>query len=164
MIRQLARCPYCKKGDLALDENTDALIFNADVVGVPCPHLLWVEGRYSAWERTPQGIPRVIGSFEFHWDHPGLAAADVEGQLQPYLKELANTGKSWEFAPAQEFTVADLFVEEKATDPRGKEYPLWEVDGEAIFAPDAAAFLAALPACQEKHRASLRVDETDRQT
>ncbi len=157
MIRQLAQCPYCKDCEVALDDHPE-LVFNPGAARQgPCAHLAWVDGRYSQWERSPQGINRVIGSLEFRWDFPGMEE-QVEGLL-PYLRELLDAGAGWAFAPAAAFEVRPLRAEETAQDKRGRSYTLWEVDGWAIFAQAPAAFWAALPAARERQLAALKVEE-----
>jgi hypothetical protein len=164
MIRQLAQCPYCHTCEIALDDDQQAVFNPGTDSTAPCAHLLWMLGRYVAWDHGPTGVPRVAWSMEFRWDHPNLAAADFEGHLREYLAELANSGKGWEFAPAERFDVVALSADEKAVDPRGKPYLRWEVDGTGLFAAAPAAFLAALPGCQERHLATLRVKPEDQQT
>ena len=158
MIRQLARCPYCDGCEITLNDDPD-LVFDPGGTGTPCPHLAWVDGRYSQWERSPQGINRVIGSTEFRWDPPEPGAAERTEQLLPYLKELLESAPGWPFAPSQPFRVRTLSAEERANDAKGKSYLVWDVDGWAVFAADPAAFWAALPACQERQLAALDVEE-----
>jgi hypothetical protein len=86
---------------------------------------------------------------------------DPEGRLTDYLKELVNSGKSWEHAPADPFEIQTINAEEKTADARGKERTVWDVDGWAVFAPDAPTFVARLPECQARQLASLRVDPED---
>ena len=158
MIRQLAQCPYCQACEIALDDQPE-LVFNPDAGRhVPCPHLAWVSGRYSQWERTAHGINREIGSIELRWDPREPGAEERSDRLLDYLRELANNGPGWTFAPAEPFTLQPLTADQKATGPDGKEYLLWDVDGWAVFARDPAAFWAALPACQEKQLAGLEVE------
>ncbi len=156
MIRELARCPYCGGTEVALDDRPD-LVLNPDSGGKPCAHLAWADCRYSQWDRSPQGVTRVIGSVELRWDPPEADAAERIEQLLPYLKLLVSANPGWTFAPALEYRVLDLSAEEKAVDKRGKAYVKWDVDGWVIFAADPAAFWAALPACQERHLASMEI-------
>jgi hypothetical protein len=158
MIRELAQCPYCQRCEVALDDHP-ALVFNPDGDGRPCPHLAWVDGRYSDWELTPRGVNRVIGSLEFRWDPDEPDAAERTEELLPYLRELLDAGPGWPFAPAVPFTAAPLRAEQTAVDGRGKSYTVWEVDGWALFAQSPAAFWADLPACRDRQLASLRVEE-----
>ena len=161
MIGQLAQCPYCQGCEIALDDSPQ-LVFNPDAGNSdPCPHLVKVEARYSQWGRSPQGVSRVIGSTDCCWDHPALDAADYDGHLKDYLTELVNAGRAWEFAPSSDFEVCRLSRDEKQRDARGHEQPIWEVDGEALFARDATVFLAELPGCQEQHLAASRVEPPD---
>jgi hypothetical protein len=159
MIRQLAQCPYCNRCEVALDDRP-ALVFNPDrPQQTPCVHLAWVEGRYEQWEKGSHGVHRLIGSTEFRWDPPEPGAAERTEQLLPYLRELVNARAGWPFAPAEPFTVRLLSADEKGTDERGRSYPIWEVDGWAVFAQSPAAWWSALPACQERQLQSLEVPE-----
>ena len=157
MIRNLAQCPYCKKAEVALDDSPE-LLLNPDAVSHDgCAHLVWVDGRYSQWEPRPHGPAHMIGSTEFRWDHPEFAMADNYDDWIHYLFNLANTGKKWDFAPETPFEIGNLNAEEKAKTSTGQEYTAWDVDGFAIFAHDAETFVQAIPACQERLRASLDV-------
>ncbi|MBI1915505.1 MAG: hypothetical protein HYS12_12335 [Planctomycetes bacterium] len=156
MIRNLAGCPYCGACEVALDENP-LVTFNPGGDELPCPHLAWVEGRYSQWELSPQGINRAIGSTEFRWEPPGAGAAERTEALLPYLKELVHQGPGWAFAPPTPFALQMLSAEEKGTDQRGRSYTMWDVDGWAVFAENPTAFWAALTECQQRQLASLEM-------
>ena len=158
MIRNLAQCPYCGNCEVALDD-APAVVFNPGGDSGPCPHLAWVDGRYSQWEVSPHGTDHMIGSTEFRWGPPEPGAAERTEGLLPYLKELLNQGPRWAFAPPVPFTPRTLVAEEKRPDDAGRMHTLWDVDGWAVFAPDVAAFWAALPACQERQLEGLRVTE-----
>jgi hypothetical protein len=94
----------------------------------------------------------MVGSTEFEWQHPALAARDDAEQLRAYLKELAGAGAGWEFAPAQAHSVRAIAADQTVTEA-GKQYPSWEIEGTALFAADAGAFLDSLPACLERQSA-----------
>lgn len=158
MIRNLAQCPYCSKCEIALDDSP-ALAFNPGGIAQPCQHLAWVDGRYSQWEPSPQGIDHVIGSTEFRWDPPEDGAAERTEGLLPYLKELVNQGPTWAMAPSVPFTLCMLVAEENHTDKAGVLHARWDVDGWALFATDVAAFWKALPECQERQMEGLRVED-----
>jgi hypothetical protein len=159
MIRRLAQCPYCHDCEIALDDHPQ-LVFNPQSERqAPCPHLAWVDGRYSQWEHTPHGADREIGSLEFRWDPAEPGAAGRTERLLPYLRELLRQGPGWAFAPAEPFAVQTVNAEEKGADAQGRTYPVWDVDGWAVFAANPAAFWAALPACQEGQRSGLELDE-----
>src|SRR6516165_7907523 len=115
MIRNLARCPFCGGCEIALDDSP-AVVFNPGGSPEPCCHLAWVDGRYSQWERSQQGVDHVIGSTEFRWDPPKPGAVEPTDELLPYLRELVAQGKNWAFAPAVPFALQQLSAEEKATD------------------------------------------------
>src|SRR5947209_4840549 len=134
MIGQLAKCPYCRACEIALDDSPE-LVFHP----ATCAHLVWVDGRYSQWDPGDHGIVHPVGSIEFHWEHPGLAGAD----FGDYLKELVNSGKEWPFAPGVPFEIVQMSADDKAKTPRGTTYTAWEVDGQAVFAQEASTFLAA---------------------
>jgi hypothetical protein len=156
MIRNLAQCPYCGKCEVVLDE-TPALVFNPDGTPGPCPHLAWVDGRYSQWDQSAHGTDHVIGSTEFRWNPPEPGVADRAEGLLPYLRELVNQKPGWVFAPSVPIAVRTLSAEEKREDKNGHLHTLWDVDGWAIFAADVAAFWQELPACQQRQRESLWV-------
>lgn len=161
MIRQLAQCPYCNHCDIGLDDHPQ-LVFNPGSASpAPCPHLAWVDGRYSQWDHTALGINREIGSLEFRWDPREPGAEERTNQLLPYLHELLGAGPGWPFAPSEPFVIKVLNADEKGTDAKGKSYPIWDVDGWAIFAKNPAAFWAALPACQQRQAESLEVEEEE---
>ena len=158
MIRNLAQCPYCKNCEIALNDRPD-LAFNPDSDGRPCIHLAWVDCRYSQWELSPHGVPRVVGSSDFTWYPPDAGDAEHIEALTPYLHELAQQGSTWAFAPDVPFGLATLSAEEKATNACGKSYTASDVDGSAVFAQDPAAFWAAVPTCQQRLLAGLNVEE-----
>jgi hypothetical protein len=162
MNRQLSQCPYCQACEIALDDEP-RIVFNPDAAShVPCGHLVWVDGRYSQWERTKYGTSRVIGSTEFRWDHPGLGGTEDNAPLTDYLRELADSGRDWPFAPSATFEVRQISADQKATDRKGKEYTVWDVDGWAIFAQNAPAFGAQVPDCLRKQLAGLKIEADDK--
>jgi hypothetical protein len=161
MIRQLAQCPYCRQCEIAVDETPD-LVFNpGSDQPTPCPHLIWLDGPYSWWDLGALGVPRQIGSIDLHWEHPAFTALEPAKLFADYLHELVSSGKEWSFAPAEPFEIADIWADEKATTPKGRSYTLWEVDGHAVFAQDAQAFLAALPGCVERRSQAFEVQKGD---
>lgn len=159
MIRQLAQCPYCQGCEVALTDNLD-IVFNPErSPSAPCAHLIWIEGRYSQWERSPlpgrkTKIARMIGSTEFEWQHPGLMSADDANAQLTYLKELVAAGAGWEFAPPAEHTVRPISLDQSTTDADGKVYPNWEIEGATVFARNAPAFMESVPACMVRRHAT----------
>ncbi len=159
MRRQLAQCPYCQNGEIALTDSLD-VVFNPDAnPPQPCPHLIGLEGRYSQWGLSPlpgrkTKIARMVGSNELEWQHPSLIDRDDAGPLRAYLKELVSSGGGWEFAPAEPYLVRTISLDQKVTDANGKEYPGWEIEGTALFARDPAAFIESLPSCLTRHSAA----------
>ncbi len=159
MIRPLAQCPYCQGCEVALTESFD-VVLNPDAKPPrPCPHLMRVEGRYSQWGLDPlpgrkTKVARMVGSNEFAWQHPDLAARQDADLLQTYLKELVSSGAGWEFAPSVEHLVRTISLDRKVKEADGREYPNWEIEGTALFARDAAAFVASLPACLARQSAA----------
>jgi hypothetical protein len=158
MIRQLAQCPYCNHCEVALNDNPE-IVFNPDGGPPgPCPHLVWVDGGYSQWElSTLPGrktrIPRMVGLTEFEWLHPGLEGAEDADRLRAYLKDLVTSGAGWEFAPRQEHVVRSITRDQTVRGPDGRDHPSWEVEGAAVFARDAAAFVAEVPAAMARQAA-----------
>ena len=89
MIRHLAQCPYCNGCEIALDDHPE-LVFNpATDTRAPCPHLAWVDGRYSQWDHPAHGADQMIGSVEFRHD-----SEERTNELLPYLHELLEAGRA----------------------------------------------------------------------
>jgi hypothetical protein len=158
MIRQLAQCPYCRRCEIALDDNPQ-IVFNPDErEHEPCPHLALVDCSYEERERDRQGVERVIGSTELRWS-PDLPESDKGvQQFEPYLHELLEAGPDWEFAPQMTFAVQPMNAESTAHDVNGVRYTAWVVNGWSLFASDLASFWSALPACHQRHLESLRME------
>lgn len=158
MIRKLADCPYCQKCEVALTDNL-AVAFNPEQAPpLPCPHLIWIEGRYSQWERSPlpgrkTKIARIVGSTEFEWQHPGLVVGDDAHAIQAYLKELVTAGGGWELAPSERHTVRVISADHNVSE-NGKSYPDWEIEGTALFADNPLTFIESLPASQARWSAA----------
>jgi hypothetical protein len=66
------------------------------------------------------------------------------------MEMLAESGKGWEFAPAELFEIQGISGDGKAVDPQGQEFTAWEADGWAVFACLPRQFLAAILECQAK--------------
>jgi hypothetical protein len=156
MIRQLAQCPFCRQCEIALDDHPE-VTFNPGTTKQPCEHLVWVDGRYSEWAPGSHGVNRIIGSTEFHWDHPDFAGFDRDDNLTDYLRELVRAGKTWEFAPVEPFEICSISGDQKVVGARGKEYTRWDVDGSAVFAVNSRRWVALLPDCQANQLAGLKV-------
>jgi hypothetical protein len=159
MIRQLAQCPYCQGCEVALTDSFDVILNPDSSSQQACPHLIRVAGRYSQWGLSSMPgrktkIARMVGSNEFDWQHPDLPLREDGESLQPYLKDLVESGAGWEFAPSEEHLVRTISLDQKITEADGREYPQWEIEGTALLARDAAAFLASLPACQTRQSAA----------
>lgn len=154
-IRQLAQCPYCAECEAALDANM-ALVFNPDGSShEPCEHVVWIEGRYSEWAQQ-QGVDRLIGSTEFRWLHPALDDVQDDEDMNAYIQELATLGLDWEFAPKAACDIKSINTDRKTTDAKGKAHVEWEVDGFAIFAPDAQEVAVLLPECRDRTLAGFK--------
>lgn len=158
MIRNLTRCPYCGGCEVALDDSF-AVVPDPDGAARPCPHLAWVEGRYSQFDQSPQGVDHLIGSTEFRWHPPGPNMAARAEELLLYLKELTLQGPRWAFAPPVPFVLQTLTADRKRSGEDGEVHTLWDVDGWAIFAHSPGAFWGSLPECQSRMRKSLQVAE-----
>src|SRR4051794_23571801 len=126
MIENLARCPYCGDCEIALDDSL-ALLFDPNGLARPCQHLAWVDGRYSQWDVSAQGIDHVIGSTEFRWAPPIPGMAERIDVLLPFLKELVNQGPKWVYAPIIPFVLRLLSAEEKVSDEHGPSHLVWDV-------------------------------------
>ncbi len=156
MIRNLARCPYCGGCEIALDEKPD-LVFNPDKPAGPCPHLAWIELRFAEFTLNEHGANHMIGSNELTWAPDFPLEEKLADEVHAFLHEFLVNGPRWAFAPAQPCTIKPISAEEKKADAKGHEHPLWEVDGNAIYAADSKAFWDALPACRERQLAALDV-------
>ncbi len=128
MIRQLAQCPYCQSCEVALTDSFE-VVLNPDAdPPQPCPHLIWIEGRYSQWGVSPLAgrktkIARMIGSNEFGWQQPALVARDDAEPLQTYLKEMVGAGGGWEFAPSEPHIVRAISASKKSPRPMARSTP-----------------------------------------
>jgi hypothetical protein len=156
MIRNLARCPYCGGCEIALDDRP-ALVLNPDGPPGPCPHAAWVDIRFAEFVVNKEGANHAIGSTDLRWAPDIALEPELAEEIHSYLRELLVNGSGWAFAPTVAFTIKPLSAEEKTTDAKGHVHPVWEVDGSAIYAADAVAFWAALPACRERQLAALRM-------
>jgi hypothetical protein len=150
MIRQLADCPYCGGCEIALTDNPDVAI-NPDKAGGPCPHLVWVAGRYSQYQLSPIAgrrtkVARMIGSTEFEWVHPDLTADDADPRLSAHLRQWT----AGDQLPAAAHRVQAISRDQAVTEADGRSYPSWEIEGIAVFAEDAATFLNGLEASLDR--------------
>ena len=59
-----------------------------------------------------------------------------------------------EHSPGGAHSVQPISRDHTITDANGKTYPDWAVEGTAVFAGDAAAFVGSLPACLERRNAT----------
>jgi hypothetical protein len=160
MIRNLARCPYCGGCEIALDDRP-ALVFNPNSPSAPCPHLAWVDVRFAEFTVNERGADHMIGSEDMTWAPDSSMDEELAKDVHAFVRELLINGPTWAFAPAETFAILPLSAEEKKTDAIGHVHPVWEVDGSAIYAADAQAFWAALPACRERQLADLDVREQE---
>ncbi len=120
MIRQLAQCPYCNGCEIALDDHPE-LVFNpATETRAPCPHLAWVDGRYSQWDHPGHGADQMIGSVKFRHDAEGPSAEERTDQLLPYLQELLEAGPGWAFGPAEPHVIQRSARRKKPPTPGAK--------------------------------------------
>jgi hypothetical protein len=158
MIRNLARCPYCHGGEIALDERPD-LVFDPDGSSAPCSHLAWVDLRFAEFTANEHGGDHMIGSNEFTWAPDYPMEQELADDIHAYLRELLLNGASWAFAPGEAFAIQPMSAEEKKTDAKGHVHPLWEVDGSAIYAADCRVFWEALPGHRQRQLAALDVEE-----
>ena len=158
MIRQLAQCPYCQHCEVALTDNFD-LVFNPDAKpSRPCPHLIRVEGRYSQWGLNPlpgrkTKIARMVGSNEFAWQHPDLTAREDVDNCSPTSRIWSAPGPAGSSPPPRSISCG-RFRSIRKSRRRMARYPNWEIEGTALFARDAAAFVASLPACLARQSAA----------
>jgi hypothetical protein len=176
MILPLATCPYCERGDVAFDVAGHEVVFNpgttAQPAGIPCEHVVCVDGYATEWDQLSDGSTRAHGN-SFWWLCPGLDRAYCELELSDYLCDFVYANHPWMYAPPANYSVEDFFIEEERDltdsevqmikahihplrlpddDLTTNDVSLW---GVVVFAADPAAFLNALPSCHEMWLANL---------
>jgi hypothetical protein len=77
VIKHIASCPYCAKGEIAFECDSLELVLNPDAGRQePCEHLVCIRGFCCRNELLPDGAQRV-GFARLDWQCPGL------GTVQP---------------------------------------------------------------------------------
>lgn len=66
MIRSIARCPYCRECEIAIDDDPPAVIFDPDRPrGLPCPHLASISVQLIV--TTKSGLKRQVKRRSREW-------------------------------------------------------------------------------------------------
>jgi hypothetical protein len=91
MIKHIASCPYCRKGEVAFDCETMDVVLNPDGVSQQaCEHLICLNGFY-ACSRIFRDGTRKMGFANVHWQHPNLPALSPEEVYQRLREQAAAT-------------------------------------------------------------------------
>jgi hypothetical protein len=73
VIKQIASCPYCRRGEVAFDYDTLELVMNPDgAQQQPCEHLVCINSFCCRNELLPDG-ERQVGFARLDWQSPALA-------------------------------------------------------------------------------------------
>jgi hypothetical protein len=74
MIKHIASCPYCRRGEIAFDCEIMDLVINPDGGDQrPCEHLLCLYGFFTRARVLPD-MTRQAGYARVHWQHADLDA------------------------------------------------------------------------------------------
>jgi len=164
MIHLLARCPYCGKGEIAIDDGRPTVVFDPNGPGgAPCPHLAFLSAALDVradenWQPDAEKhAPPLIDEMSGHWfwvHGEGLHDMPLHGtpdELMDYVDMLACGLLPVEIYPR------DL-VHEVVGGPDTKLAEIGEfmlpnptgaphraiLDGWAIYAPAPPCFVAAV--------------------
>jgi hypothetical protein len=87
MIKRIASCPYCRRGEIALDCETMDVILNPDGGSQePCEHLVCLQG-FCCRAGLMRDGRRQTGFAQLHWHHPELRSIppqEIYRQLQQW--------------------------------------------------------------------------------
>jgi hypothetical protein len=68
MIRQIAHCPFCHRGGIALDWDQSRIVFNPDGHAPhPCDHLAYFHGAFCVFQKWPDGTIQQMRSRCREW-------------------------------------------------------------------------------------------------
>jgi hypothetical protein len=91
LIKQIASCPYCRKGEVAFDYDTMELVINPDGAGQePCEHLVCIHSFCCRKELLPDG-ERNVAFARLDWQCPALGGVQPS-ELRRRLEDRAGTG------------------------------------------------------------------------
>jgi hypothetical protein len=158
MIREVARCPYCHGGVIAVDDDPLTLLLNPDrACAEPCPHLAFatvllhaygpgsgmraVEGHTAAWLWVRGEGPRRLpwDRFDPLADYLGGIAGEDYTDDRPAVEYRLAGGTAGEREEARPGTG------EFALPARGAGPQLHGIlDGWAFYSPDPAALVEAV--------------------
>jgi hypothetical protein len=91
LIKYIARCPYCRKGDVAFDYDAIELVINPDGIGQePCEHLVCINSFCCRNELLPDG-ERQVAFARLDWQCPALGGVNPN-ELRRRLEDRASAG------------------------------------------------------------------------
>jgi len=94
MIKHIASCPYCRKGEVAFDCDTMNVVLNPDGASQQaCEHLIYLDGFYIGGSVCRDGT-RKAGYANIHWQHPHLPALSPNEVYRRLQQQAAGTGDS----------------------------------------------------------------------
>jgi hypothetical protein len=89
MIKRVASCPYCRKGEVAFDCDAMNPVFNPDGANQQaCEHLICLDGFFTCASVLPDGTTKVACA-NVHWQHPALPTTPPEEVFQRLQKHAA---------------------------------------------------------------------------
>jgi hypothetical protein len=92
MIKHIASCPYCRRGEIAFDCETMELVINPDEGNhEACEHLICLNGFY-ACARVFHDGRRKVGFANVNWQHPGLPALPPDEVYRRLQQQAAAAG------------------------------------------------------------------------
>jgi hypothetical protein len=94
MIKHIASCPYCRKGEVAFDCDTMSLVINPDGGSQQaCEHLICLDGFFLCAKVDRDGSKKV-GYANLSWRHPHLPALSADEVYRRLKQQAARTGDS----------------------------------------------------------------------
>jgi hypothetical protein len=160
MIREVARCPYCDGGGIAVDDDPLTLLFNPDRPGgEPCRHLAFASVGLEALSPVLYGLPMDGHSAGWLWVRGEGLRRLTRGHIDPladYVDMLAcDLIPGPEDLPAVEYLVAGATAgDREEARPGTGEFPfaargagpqfLGILDGWGLYARDPEALVDAV--------------------
>ena len=124
MIHEFARCPFCNRGVLAVDDAGPSFVFEPDRPnGGACPHLALATVCFSADANKPRGS--FVTEKVWRWSHGnGLQGPDAGGdELGDYLTDLACDGLPYpQLVPKVPYRLVGVYASEREDRHKGWGY------------------------------------------
>jgi hypothetical protein len=165
MIKDIASCPYCRIGLIAIDVHTGEIRWNPDRVDPePCRHLACLWAQLGVWRRTPDGGIACVRGVVWLWEHGrGMHKIDtlrnVEDDLMTgYMCEYGGGGLPHDLIPTAEHEIVGGGAEARETARQGTgEFVLScggedlgaILDGWAVFSPVPARVMQQIRRLRE---------------